>query len=184
MALMLSSGVLIGVILDTYRVLKARFRLRGWVVSLVDLLYWAVSAALVFSLLMWSNWGELRFYIFVAVCTGFFLYLSWWSRPVIRCIRWLVQWIERIFRWFVLTLHTLIWVPLVYLWVLFKKVFHVLCRLLLILGKAALKGLTPLEWMTRPLRKKLQEIFRPYTAKIQRICVKLKTWWTKKKRKG
>ncbi len=184
MALMLSSGVLIGVILDTYRVLKARFRLRGWVVSLVDFLYWAVSAALVFSLLLWSNWGELRFYIFVAVLTGFFLYLSWLSRPVTGCIRGLIRWIERIFRWLLITLHTLIWVPLVYLWALLKKIFHILCRLLLILGKAVLKGFTPLEWMTRPFRKKLREIFRPYTEKIQRIFVKLKTWWTKKKRKG
>ncbi|SEN63873.1 spore cortex biosynthesis protein YabQ [Lihuaxuella thermophila] len=180
MAVMLSSGVMIGVILDTYRVLKARFRLRGWTVSLVDFLYWTVSAALVFSLLMWSNWGELRFYIFVAVCMGLFLYLSWLSRPVSRCIRCLVQWIEQVLRWLVLALHTLIWVPLVYLWLLLKKVLHVLWRLLLVLGKVALKVLTPLEWMTRPLRN----FFSPYFAKIQRIYGKMKTWWTKKKRKG
>ena len=96
MATMVGSGLILGVVLDAYRVLKERFRLRGWVVSLVDLLYWVAAASLVFHLLVWSNWGELRFYVFVAVLAGFWIYFSWFSDGVFRFLRWLLQGLERI----------------------------------------------------------------------------------------
>lgn len=184
MALMLGSGLMLGVILDTYRVLKGRFRLRGWVVSLIDLLYWTVSAGLVFSLLMWSNWGELRFYIFIAVCAGLLLYYNWFSRQTIRVIRLLVQAIERILHWMVVTIHALIWVPLVQLWVLLHKLFQLLFKLLLSLGKAGLKLFVPIEWLTRPLRKRLQVWLMPYVEKGRHKFEIIKMWWSKIRKKG
>ena len=96
MATMVGSGLILGVALDAYRVLKERFHLRGWVVSLVDLLYWVAAASLVFHLLVWSNWGELRFYVFVAVLAGFWIYFSWFSGGVFRFLRWLLQGLERL----------------------------------------------------------------------------------------
>ncbi|MGA9174301.1 MAG: spore cortex biosynthesis protein YabQ, partial [Thermoactinomyces sp.] len=91
MGLMLSSGFLLGVFLDFYRVLTIRFRLRGWIISLIDLLYWVISAGLVFGLLFWSNWGEMRFYFFVAVGFGFLFYFRWFSQPITKGIRLVLQ---------------------------------------------------------------------------------------------
>ncbi len=95
MVTMVGSGLILGVALDAYRVLKERFQLRGWVVSLVDLLYWVAAASLVFHLLVWSNRGELRFYVFVAVLTGFWIYFSWFSNAAFHFLRWLLQGLER-----------------------------------------------------------------------------------------
>ena len=98
MVTMVGSGLILGVALDAYRVLKERLHLRGWVVSLVDLLYWVAAASLVFHLLVWSNWGELRFYVFVAVLAGFWIYFSWFSDGVFRFLRWLLQGLERVWK--------------------------------------------------------------------------------------
>ncbi|MBA4495810.1 spore cortex biosynthesis protein YabQ [Paenactinomyces guangxiensis] len=184
MALMFSSGLLLGVILDTYRVLKARFRLRGWVVSLIDLLYWTVSAGLVFSLLMWSNWGQLRFYIFVAVCMGFFLYYHWVSKQMIRLIQLIIKVIEKLVHWTLLALRALIWIPLVTLWAFLENMFQFLFKILLILAKAFLKCLAPLEWIARPFKKYIQKGTGPFIQKFHQICRRWKTWLFKNREKG
>jgi spore cortex biosynthesis protein YabQ len=181
MALMISSGLMLGVILDTYQVLKHRFRMRGWVVSLVDLLYWSVSAALVFSLLMWSNWGELRFYVFIAVCLGFFLYYQWFSQQVIRLIRWLIDLMEKILYGIARALYILIWIPLVYL-VLFLRN---LLRFLLQISWKFIKVLfIPIWWLIRPVWMRVQPILYPYIQKIKQGFWTLRAWWKKIRTKG
>jgi spore cortex biosynthesis protein YabQ len=161
---------MLGLILDTYHVLKQRFQMRGWVVSLVDFLYWSVSAVLVFSLLMWSNWGELRFYIFVAVCLGFFFYYQWLSKLVIRLLRWLVHVIEQILYRIARTIYVLIWLPVVRL-VRFVRSF--LSFLVQIMRKLVKFLLFPIEWIMRPIWKKMKQPFH-----------KLAVVWKKMRKKG
>lgn len=115
MATMLAAGLGLGFCLDVYHVIKERVRLRGWVVTFIDLFYWIGAACLVFQLLMWCNWGELRFYIFLALGGGFFLYL-FLLQP------WMTRWIDRLLR-LVTTLliaglrllEKLLWLPLKYI---------------------------------------------------------------------
>ncbi|WP_131924855.1 spore cortex biosynthesis protein YabQ [Hazenella coriacea] len=183
MALMLSSGLLLGVILDTYRVLKTRFRLRGWVVSLIDLLYWTVSAALVFSLLMWSNWGELRFYIFVAICTGLFLYYQWLSRQVIQGIRWIVSVIEKLILGILRVIQTFIWLPLIQIcrWVI--QLLKWLWSLLFVLGKVSLKIFIPFKWLFRPFYHWLSPWMTPLIGGLKKFFYKIRTLWVKFRKK-
>lgn len=114
--MMFSSGLMIGLILDLYHVLKKRFRLKGWVVSLLDLVYWFVSAGLVFSLLMWSNWGELRFSIFIAILVGVYLYFRYCSEQITPVIDYIVQQVERLIRW----IWTLLWIPISGIWAIIR----------------------------------------------------------------
>lgn len=153
MALMVSSGLILGTVLDIYRVLKHRLRLRGWVISLIDFLYWAVAAGLVFSLLMWSNWGELRFFIFVAVLAGFSIYYTWFSRGMIRWIKRTIQIIERIILALARIFHVLIWTPLFYLWTL-------LLSLLYLLGRVLKWLVSPFYWLIKSWTKGLFRVWR------------------------
>lgn len=183
MALMLSSGLLLGLILDTYRVLKARFRLRGWVVSLIDLLYWTVSAALVFSLLMWSNWGELRFYIFVAICTGIFLYYQWLSRQVIKGIRWTISLIEKLILWLWMAIQAFIWIPLIQICRWMIQLLMMLWRLLFTLGKVFLKIFIPIEWLFRPVRQWCSPWMTPLSQGLKKFFRQVQSLWIKFRKK-
>lgn len=160
MATMVGSGLILGVALDAYRVLKERFRLRGWVVSLVDLLYWVAAASLVFHLLMWSNRGELRFYVFVAVLAGFWIYFSWFSDGVFRFLRWLLQWIERVGKAVIRLAMVLVWFPLAYLWALFRKAGMLLYRLTRGVFRLILLPFSPLGRFLSPLRKAPATFYR------------------------
>ncbi|MBA4601259.1 spore cortex biosynthesis protein YabQ [Thermoactinomyces mirandus] len=178
MALMFGSGFFIGLILDFYRVLTARFRLRGWLVSLIDLLYWIVSAALVCGLLFWSNWGELRFYFFVAVCAGFFIYFKWASRHVIYGIRMLLNFVERILSFLFRLLYLCCWVPVNAVWAVSKRIIlffwkgiHAVVRLML----------SPLVFLFRPVIVRVHPWWKPWFQKGKVISQKVKAWWNKKR---
>lgn len=91
MLVMFGGGLMIGVLLDIYRVCKEIFQIRGLVLACVDLLYWLFSAYLIFGLLWWSNWGDLRFYVLFAVCTGFFIYFRWVSKRMNRALHGIIR---------------------------------------------------------------------------------------------
>lgn len=171
--LMMGSGFFIGIILDTYRVLKARFGLTGWVVSLIDLLYWVVSAGLVFSLLFWSNWGDFRFYIFIVILMGLGAYLRWCSKEVRVSISWIVQGVDKVIHYTYRIIYQLLWVPLVHLWRFLTKVHLFVITVVK----------TLVSFFLQPFRWALQPVQRVLTARIRRHfswVSNWKKWWTKK----
>lgn len=101
MLIMFGSGFLLGLLLDAYRVCKDIFQIRGWLLACIDLLYWLFSAYLVFGLLWWSNWGDVRFYIFIAVCLGFFIHFRLLSDRVSLILNRLIRSLVAIIGWMV-----------------------------------------------------------------------------------
>jgi len=150
MGWMTASGIILGVLLDIYRVIKGRFRFKGWVVSLIDLLYWTVAAGLVFGLLMWSNWGVLRFYVFLAVILGIVLYYFWMSRTMIRLISWTIRLAEWMIRIVLRTLYVTFWVPLTYAWTVLCFTGAWTIRLLLMLLRIIRRITIADVWLIRP----------------------------------
>ena len=80
----ITTGILLGVLFDFYRVLRGTFNPKVLVTWVTDLLYWLVATAVVFIALVFSNWGELRFYVFIGILSGLGLYYNWLSLNVIR----------------------------------------------------------------------------------------------------
>lgn len=169
-ALMVGSGFLVGIILDIYRVLKERLRLKGWVVSLIDLLYWVVCAGLVFSVLFWSNWGDFRFYIFVAIVVGLGSYLYWFSSKVTYAIKLLIQGIEKLAHVAYRAAYYTIWVPGMYLWTALKKIWDVLVRVLFSLVSIVLR---PFMWVFKPVQRVVVSKVKKHVSWMQSI----KNWW-------
>lgn len=78
------TGILLGTLFDCYRVLRGTFKPKVLVTWFADLLYWLVATAVVFFALVFSNWGELRLYVFIGILSGLGLYYNWLSLYVIR----------------------------------------------------------------------------------------------------
>ena len=78
------TGILLGVVFDCYRVLRGTFNPKPLLTWFTDLLYWLVATAVVFIALVFSNWGELRFYVFIGILSGLGLYYNWLSLYFIR----------------------------------------------------------------------------------------------------
>lgn len=80
------AGLLLGLLFDTYRVMRRRTKPRGLVTSLGDLLFWALATTVTFTLLLLGNWGELRLYVFVGLSLGVAFYYWTVSRLYIRSL--------------------------------------------------------------------------------------------------
>lgn len=71
---------------DYYRVVRGVFRLKKIGTCLGDLLFWMVTTAVVFLMLLWGNWGELRLYVFIGLGLGALIYFRLFSGPVSRLV--------------------------------------------------------------------------------------------------
>ncbi|MCX7773754.1 MAG: spore cortex biosynthesis protein YabQ [Clostridia bacterium] len=98
MYMMLMSGLSMGIIFDTYRVVCSQLKIYRWVVSVVDILYWIASTALVFYALYTSNQGQVRLYVFIGLFVGIWVYFFIFSSVIIRFVVWLIQKIKQLLR--------------------------------------------------------------------------------------
>lgn len=100
-------GIILGFIFDFYRVSRAVFQPRLWVTYLFDGLYWLLAIVITFACLLLSNWAELRFYIFIGIILGAFLYYKVCSRytvafsiSVIKCCILMIRYTRAVlFTW-------------------------------------------------------------------------------------
>ena len=80
----IATGITLGIVFDCYRVLRGTYRSKVLVTWVTDLLYWLIATIIVFIALVISNWGELRFYVFLGIISGVGLYYRLLSLYVIR----------------------------------------------------------------------------------------------------
>ncbi|SFM18153.1 spore cortex biosynthesis protein YabQ [Pelosinus propionicus] len=86
-----ATGITLGVLFDCYRVLRGTFRPKVLITWVTDLLYWLIATAIVFIALVLSNWGELRFYVFLGIISGVGLYYRLLSLYMIRLFAGMIK---------------------------------------------------------------------------------------------
>lgn len=94
--LIVTTGIILGILFDTYRVLRRHFRPPWLVTSLTDLIYCLLASAIAFAALLAGNWGELRFYVFIALLIGIVAYYRLVSQYVMKLIMALLVLIAKI----------------------------------------------------------------------------------------
>lgn len=76
------SGLLSGFIFDVFRVKRKLVRTPDFLVNIEDILYWLIISIVLFSLMYYSNEGELRSYILLGLIIGVIIYICIFSRYV------------------------------------------------------------------------------------------------------
>jgi len=105
---MILTGIASGFCYDFYLVLKRRWKLRRTGTGVGDLLFWAVLTALVFSLLVVGNYGELRLYVFISLGLGLLLYFRILSKSMVSLLQKLFNIIQKLWMLTVKTI-TFLW---------------------------------------------------------------------------
>lgn len=82
----LAGGVLTGIIFDFFRAFRKQHSSSAGFVAVQDILYWLITAGVVFALLLKYNYGELRFFIFLGILIGGILYHATVSRYIVLLI--------------------------------------------------------------------------------------------------
>lgn len=173
---MAASGLLLGVFLDLYRVLKGQWELTGWVVAIVDLCYWIVAAGWVFSVLIWSTWGELRFYMLLFLFIGAGVYYLWLSRPMITVLLFAIRVVQASIRTVSALLRMIVWTPLLYVWFGCKAVAHAVYRLALILLRAV-------GWLLKPVHAWAEPVTAPVCEWLLKLSRFVGGYWHQLKKR-
>ena len=78
------NGLLIGILFDTFRILRKSFKFSNIITNLQDIIFWILSGLiLIYSIFEFTD-GELRLYIFLGILLGFIAYLLIFSKIYIK----------------------------------------------------------------------------------------------------
>jgi spore cortex biosynthesis protein YabQ len=163
--MMFSSGLALGVLFDMFRVLFGKFK---FLVPLLDILYWIVATILVFWLLLYSNEGQLRVFIFLGIGIGICFYFALLSRATIWLIKLFIRIVLVMFQFLRNVVEIIIIKPLVGIYRLVLLILGFLLALAVFLYKLVLQLFYPMwrlfHWAIRPLRN--LRIFPPWLTGI------------------
>ncbi|MDU0206101.1 MULTISPECIES: spore cortex biosynthesis protein YabQ [Paenibacillus] len=155
--MMFLSGVAISAMFDVFRVLSGKLRLPRWTIPLVDTVYWIVATILVFRLLIYSNEGQVRMFIFLGMGIGICFYFAFLSQVVVHLTLFLIRVVIAIYKFIAKTVEILIIKPIIGLYRLTVIILGFLLAVAIFLYRIVLQLLYPLWrlllWMTRPVHK-------------------------------
>lgn len=117
------TGIVLGLVFDCYRVFWRTVKPKLVLTWILDLLYWLIATVIVLVALLFSNWGELRFYIFIGIVSGAIVYYRLLSTYIIKIIIYTVHMVSILINFINNILNILIFRPAIYLTRLFKRPF-------------------------------------------------------------
>jgi spore cortex biosynthesis protein YabQ len=93
-----AGGMAIALIYDMFRISRKAIRTVNLLIYFEDLLYWLIVAVVMFTMVYYSNEGELRSYIFIGVIIGAILYMLLFSRIIISSSMMIINVVRKIFK--------------------------------------------------------------------------------------
>jgi len=93
-----AGGMAIALIYDMFRISRKAIRTINLLIYFEDLLYWLIVAVVMFTMVYYSNEGELRSYIFIGVIIGAILYMLLFSRIIISSSMMIINVVRKIFK--------------------------------------------------------------------------------------
>ena len=91
-------GIIIGLLFDVYRALKANFKIIKHCSLFFDALFWSLTTIIIFITINAIEFFELRYYHFVALFIGFILYYNTISKFILTIINKIIYFLTNLFK--------------------------------------------------------------------------------------
>ncbi|XEC94972.1 spore cortex biosynthesis protein YabQ [Paenibacillus tarimensis] len=180
LAMMLLSGIGMGVAFDGYRVLSNRLRIGRLWIPVLDMLYWLAATIIVFRVLSASNEGEVRVYVFLGLLLGIGCYFWLFSSTVIAIVVWLIETIQKIVRLLIRCFDWLVLKPIVLLYRFVRIILGFFVVFTIFLFKIVIQLLRPfyllLGWAARPLTGLVRRFLGPHWTRL-RVSERIRRVW-------
>jgi spore cortex biosynthesis protein YabQ len=178
LAMMVVSGIGMGVAFDGYRVVSNELRIGRLWIPVLDLLYWAAATLIVFRVLIASNEGDVRMFVFIGLFIGISFYFWLLSNPVIRIVQWLVEAVRWLIGAAIRTFQVLIVKPILAIIRLARVFLGFAVVFSMFLIRIVIQLLRPfwllLSWMLRPLARPVWARMKGWAERLG-----LKERWTR-----
>lgn len=94
--LVIAIGIFLGAFFDIYRVLRSFWKPKKIGTVMGDAIFTIITTVLVFAMLIFGNWGEIRGYVFMAIILGLLCYFHLISSKARRIIYKSLRFISRV----------------------------------------------------------------------------------------
>ena len=91
------NGFLIGLLFDTFRILRKSFKTADFITYLEDICFWIMAGSIILYSIFKFNNGELRGYIFVGILCGVLIYMLMFSKIFIKANLVIIKFIKKIY---------------------------------------------------------------------------------------
>jgi spore cortex biosynthesis protein YabQ len=91
-------GIAIALIYDIFRIKRKAFKTGKFMTYVEDLLFWLLVAIVMFSMVYYSNEGELRSYLFLGAFIGVIFYALLFSKAVMNSSLFIINILRKIFK--------------------------------------------------------------------------------------
>ena len=93
---MTAAGAGAAAVYDFFRIFRRLFKMPDWAVFICDIFFWTVCTVLSFEAVMYSNYGELRWFVFAGIAIGGVIYFTLLSAIVSKTVLFLLRIIVRV----------------------------------------------------------------------------------------
>ena len=90
------SGLLIGLLFDSFRIQRKAMKVHDIVTYLQDILFWIITAIIVILTVIKFTDGEIRSYMVIGLALGVIIYFYIFSKHIIRCAIIIIDFIKKI----------------------------------------------------------------------------------------
>ncbi|BCB01931.1 spore cortex biosynthesis protein YabQ [Bacillus sp. KH172YL63] len=190
---MIGMGALFGASLDTYSRFLNRSERKRWLVFVNDILFWILQALSIFYILFVVNFGEIRFYIFLALLCGFAGYQALIKQYYLSFLGRVIQFFISLYNFGVKMVKNLVYSPIKWMVVLLitlvlsvgkglLSVILFILRVILKVGQWAIKLVTaPIWWilkgiwnlLPKNLTKRVEKLYNRMAGIYQDVIKKV-----------
>ncbi|WP_429374276.1 spore cortex biosynthesis protein YabQ [Paenibacillus sp. DS2015] len=164
-----------GLAYDSYRVLSGQLHFPKWSLHIIDFLYWCGASIFVFRMLYISNQGQLRFYAFVGLFLGVWLYFLILSVTTQRFVVMLIKIVQYVLYLLKRLFMIFIWIPLRTMYRILIWILSATGTLLMFIVHIILRCLLPFwrlsKWMVSPLTSRFK--IPSWLQKLVNSCIEL-----------
>jgi spore cortex biosynthesis protein YabQ len=179
MLAMIAMGSFFGASFDTYNRFLKRSKRKRWIVFIHDVLFWVVEGLLIFYILFLVNYGEIRFYIFLALLCGFAAYQALLKRGYLVILESAIAFVAAVYKFILKTLYNLIYIPVKYIFLFTQTAIILIGKSIFVFTLAIwkvlfwfLKGAAlPFQWVLIGFWKLLPKSFKIF---VEKFFVRLK----------
>ena len=91
------NGIIIGILFDFFRILRKTFKTSDLITYIEDSMFWILTGIIIlYSIFVFNN-GEIRFFIFLGIILGVFLYMLLFSSYIIKINVKIINFIKKLF---------------------------------------------------------------------------------------
>lgn len=95
----LYGGIVMGFVYDMYRIFRYYLKPKKVATFIEDFIFWIIISVIFLTVILYTNWGEIRGYVFLGFFSGAFLYSKYLSKIIISTLVWIVNGIINILKY-------------------------------------------------------------------------------------